>query len=116
MKLLKLIGNILSLPFDLALLSLGVCMTLLKFPKLLLTGNAYVIKVKWKFLIEGIKRLWNNANNRIHTDIVSTIELRDENGVYSYKRINGHRILTEVIYDKEEENIGESKECNTKHS
>lgn len=113
MKLLKLIGNVLALPFELTNIMLGTLMTLLKFPIVLLKGKAYVIKTKWKFLVEGIERIRNNAQNGIKTDIVSTIELRDNNGTYAYKRINGHRLITQFTYIDEEEIIGESKECNS---
>ena len=116
MKLLKLIGNILALPLEATTIILGVLMTILKFPIVLLKGKAYFIKVKWKFLKSGIKRIWNNAKNHIDTDIVSTIEIRDDNGTYTYERINGHRLIVQYTYTDEEENIGEGKECNTQHS
>ena len=113
MKLLKLIGNILALPITLTITTLDILITLLKFPAALLKGKTYFIKVKWRFIIQSLKRIWYNYQNNIDTNIVSTIEIRDDNGTYTYERINGHRLTIKHTYVDEEEIIGESKECNT---
>ena len=96
MKLLKTIGKVIALPFDLALILAKLLLIPIKLVSVLLHGEFIEWNKKRKFIGNQIKKMFIAFKYNKEYSILYSVEFTDENGIFS-ERIETFKVTSDSM-------------------
>lgn len=96
MKLLKTIGKVIALPFDLALILAKLLLIPIKLVSVLLHGEFTEWNKKRKFVVNGIKEMFKAIKHNKDYSSLFSVGFTDEDGNFS-ERIETFKITNDSV-------------------